>query len=110
MTNQSLTLITESGAPVADNRNTRTAGPAGPVLLAEQHLLARINRERIPERIIHAVGTGAYGRFMVTNPEATRRTRMDVGDAGVAPPIDHLRKADATYGSRVGEALAAARI
>jgi len=73
------TLRTESGAPVADNQNSQTAGPTGPVLLQDQHLiekLARFNRERIPERVVHAVGSGAYGHFTVTNPEIARYTRM----------------------------------
>jgi catalase len=73
------TLRTESGAPVADNQNSQTAGPAGPVLLQDQHLiekLARFNRERIPERVVHAVGSGAYGHFTVTSPAAARYTRM----------------------------------
>ncbi|HXQ61340.1 MAG TPA: catalase [Acidimicrobiales bacterium] len=63
------TLTTESGAPVADNQRSQTAGPTGPVLLQDQHLiekLARFNRERIPERIVHARGSGAYGTFVVT--------------------------------------------
>ncbi|MDH5373916.1 MAG: catalase, partial [Acidimicrobiia bacterium] len=49
-------LTTESGAAVADNQNSQTAGASGPVLLQDQHLLeklARFNRERIPERIVH---------------------------------------------------------
>jgi len=61
-------LTTESGAPVADNQNSQTAGPDGPVLLQDQHLLeklARFNRERIPERVVHARGSGAYGHFEV---------------------------------------------
>lgn len=73
------TLRTESGAPVADNQRSQTAGPGGPVLLQDQHLLeklARFNRERIPERIVHAVGSGAYGHFTVTNPEIAHYTRM----------------------------------
>ena len=73
------TLTAESGAPVADNQNSQTAGPAGPVLLQDQHLiekLARFNRERIPERVVHAVGSGAYGTFEVTNPDLGRWTRM----------------------------------
>ncbi len=72
-------LTTESGAPVADNQNSQTAGPTGPVLLQDQHLLeklARFNRERIPERIVHAVGSGAHGSFEVTNPDVARWTRM----------------------------------
>ena len=73
------TLTTESGAPVADNQNSQTAGPGGPVLLQDHHLiekLARFNRERIPERVVHAVGSGAYGTFEVTNPDVSRWTRM----------------------------------
>ena len=62
-------LTTESGAPVADNQRSQTAGVDGPVLLQDQHLiekLARFNRERIPERIVHARGSGAHGHFEVT--------------------------------------------
>jgi catalase len=73
------TLRTESGAPVADNQNSQTAGPGGPILLQDQHLiekLARFNRERIPERVVHAVGSGAYGTFVVTNPDVPQWTRM----------------------------------
>jgi catalase len=75
----SKTLRTESGAPVADNQNSQTAGATGPVLLQDQHLiekLARFNRERIPERVVHAVGSGAFGHFTVTNPDAALYTRM----------------------------------
>jgi catalase len=73
------TLRSESGAPVGDNQNSQTAGPTGPVLLQDQHLLeklARFNRERIPERVVHAVGSGAHGRFEVTNPDVSKWTRM----------------------------------
>ncbi|MET8680566.1 catalase [Streptomyces sp. NPDC004647] len=62
-------LTTESGAPVADNQNSETAGAGGPVLVQDQLLLeklAHFNRERIPERIVHARGAGAYGTFTVT--------------------------------------------
>ena len=71
------TLTTESGAPVADNQHSQTAGPRGPVVLQDQHLLeklARFNRERIPERVVHAVGSGAYGHLEVTNPDLPRWT------------------------------------
>ncbi len=72
-------LRTESGAPVADNQNSQTAGTGGPIVLQDQHLiekLARFNRERIPERVVHAVGSGAYGSFVVTNPDVPQWTRM----------------------------------
>lgn len=75
------TLTTEAGAPVVDDRRSQTAGPNGPTLLQDHHLLeklARFNRERIPERVVHAVGSGAHGWFEVTNPELPRWTRMDM--------------------------------
>ena len=62
-------LTTEAGAPVADNQNSQTAGVGGPVLVQDQQLLeklAHFNRERIPERIVHARGAGAYGTFTLT--------------------------------------------
>lgn len=70
-------LTTESGAPVADNQNSETAGVGGPVLVQDQLLLeklAHFNRERIPERVVHARGAGAYGTFTVT-ADVTRYTR-----------------------------------
>ncbi|GGT51431.1 catalase [Streptomyces purpureus] len=72
-------LTTESGAPVADNQNSATAGVGGPLLLQDQHLLeklARFNRERIPERVVHARGSGAYGFFEVTD-DVTAFTKAD---------------------------------
>jgi catalase len=75
------TLTTDSGAPVTDNQNSQTAGAGGPTLLQDHYLiekLARFNRERIPERVVHAVGTGAYGYLEVTSPDVSRWTRMKV--------------------------------
>jgi len=59
----------DNGAPVGDNRNSKTAGDMGPVLLEDAHLiekLARFDRERVPERVVHARGTGAKGMFRAT--------------------------------------------
>ncbi len=73
------TLRTEAGIPVHDNQHSETAGPAGPVLLQDFRLvekLARFNRERIPERVVHAVGSGAHGVFEVTNPGISQWTNM----------------------------------
>lgn len=63
-------LTTNFGAPVPDNQDSMTAGPRGPLLsqdlwLAEK--LANFNREVIPERRMHAKGSGAFGSFTVTN-------------------------------------------
>lgn len=63
-------ITSQNGAPVADDQNSVTAGARGPVLLQDFHLiekLAHFNRERIPERVVHAKGTGVYGTFTVTN-------------------------------------------
>jgi catalase len=63
-------LTTASGIPVPDNQNSITAGPRGPVLLQDFHLIEKLqhfNRERIPERVVHAKGSGAYGTFTVTH-------------------------------------------
>lgn len=59
-------LTTASGLPVDDDQNTWTAGPKGPALMQDVHVmekLAHFNRERIPERVVHAKGAGAYGVF-----------------------------------------------
>jgi catalase len=70
-------LTTASGIPVADNQNSITAGPRGPVLLQDFHLIEKLqhfNRERIPERVVHAKGSGAYGTFTVTH-DITKYTK-----------------------------------
>ena len=64
------TLTTTAGAPVGDNQNSLTAGARGPVLLQDYQLvekLAHQNRERIPERVVHAKGWGAHGTLTITN-------------------------------------------
>jgi len=63
------TLTTGQGMPVNDDLNSMTAGPKGPVLVQDVHLiekLAHFDRERIPERVVHAKGAGAHGYFEVT--------------------------------------------
>lgn len=77
MTNNKLT--TNTGAPVGDNQNTMTAGINGPVLLQDVHFIekmAHFDRERVPERVVHAKGAGAHGVFKVTN-DLTKYTRAD---------------------------------
>lgn len=70
-------LTTAFGAPVADNQNMQTAGPRGPALLQDiwfLEKLAHFDREVIPERRMHAKGSGAYGHFTVTH-DITQYTR-----------------------------------
>jgi catalase len=70
-------LTTASGKPYFENEDSMTVGPRGPVLLQDFYLhekLAHFNRERIPERVVHAKGTGVYGKFTVTK-DITKYTR-----------------------------------
>ena len=63
-------LTTTAGAPVPSNNTSQTAGERGPVLLQDYQLIEKLahqNRERIPERVVHAKGWGAFGTFTVTN-------------------------------------------
>ena len=73
-------LTTNAGAPVVDNQNIMTAGPRGPVLLQDVWFLeklAHFDREVIPERRMHAKGSGAYGAFTVTH-DITRYTKAKI--------------------------------
>ena len=73
-------LTTVAGAPVADNQNSMTAGRRGPVLLQDVWLLeklAHFDREVIPERRMHAKGSGAYGTFTVTH-DITRTRKAKI--------------------------------
>jgi catalase len=66
---QAAPLTRDNGALVGDNQNSQTAGVAGPVLLQDVQLiqkLQRFDRERIPERVVHARGTGAHGEFVAS--------------------------------------------
>ena len=70
-------LTTTSGRPVGDNQNSLTVGPRGPVVFEDFLLfekMAHFNRERIPERVVHAKGSGAYGFFVCTNPDMPKYT------------------------------------
>jgi len=92
------TLTRGNGAPVGDKLNALTAGPDGPILLQDSVLLddlAHFDRERIPERVVHAKGGGAFGFFEVTRDismftkasvfqEKGKRTRIAVRFSTVA--------------------------
>ncbi|CCO24749.1 catalase [Maridesulfovibrio hydrothermalis] len=73
-------LTTNFGAPVPDNQNAMTVGPRGPMLLQDVWFLeklAHFDREVIPERRMHAKGSGAYGTFTVTK-DITEYTKADL--------------------------------
>jgi catalase len=73
-------LTTAAGAPVVDNQNVITAGPRGPMLMQDVWFLekmANFDREVIPERRMHAKGSGAFGNFTVTH-DITRYTKAKI--------------------------------
>ncbi len=83
-------MTTSAGAPIADNQNSLSAGPRGPVLLQDWQLLEKLahqNRERIPERVVHAKGWGAHGTLTVTH-DISRYTRAAIfGAVGKQTPM-----------------------
>lgn len=77
-------MTTNNGAPVPDNQNSLTAGPRGPLLAQDWQLFekhASFNRERIPERVVHAKGSGAYGKLTITGDisQYTRAAALQPG-------------------------------
>lgn len=74
------TMTTNAGTPVAENQNVQTAGPHGPMLMQNvwyMEKLAHFTRERIPERVVHAKGSAAYGTFTVTK-DITKYTKASI--------------------------------
>src|SRR5580704_9360000 len=82
-------LTTTAGNPVADNQNSLSAGPRGPLLMQDFQLLEKLahqNRERIPERAVHAKGWGAHGMLTITG-DISRYTRAKVLQPGQKTPL-----------------------
>lgn len=83
-------LTTSAGSPIADNQNSQSAGPRGPVLMQDWQLLEKLahqNRERIPERVVHAKGWGAHGTLTITH-DISRYSRAAVfGQVGQQTPL-----------------------
>lgn len=90
MSSNNNNLTTSWGAPVGDNQNSMTAGDRGPTLLQDVHLLeklAHFNRERVPERVVHAKGAGAHGYFEVTK-DLTQYTKANfLSEVGKRTPL-----------------------
>ncbi len=84
------TLTTNHGAPISDNQNSLRAGERGPTLLEDFVLREKIfhfDHERIPERIVHARGSGAHGFFECTNPIPELTTASLFQKAGERVPV-----------------------
>ncbi|MCY8340564.1 catalase KatA [Bacillus haynesii] len=90
MTTNKNNLTTSWGAPVGDNQNSMTAGSRGPTLIQDVHLLeklAHFNRERVPERVVHAKGAGAHGYFEVTNDVSKYTKAKFLSEVGKRTPL-----------------------
>lgn len=88
-TSQQKQLTMNNGAPVGDNQNSKTIGQNGQVLLEDIHLiekLASFDRERIPERVVHARGVGAYGEFVASN-DVSKYTKASLFQKGKTTPV-----------------------
>lgn len=87
---QAQTLTRDNGAPVGDNQNSITAGENGSVLLQDVHLiqkLQRFARERIPERVVHARGTGAHGEFVASGDFSDLTVSAPFTEKGKVTPV-----------------------
>ena len=93
-------LTTAEGAPIG-RQQALTAGPRGPLLMQDVQLLEQMqhfNRERIPERVVHAKGSGAFGTFTVTN-DISKYTKADFLSA-VGKKTDVLARFSTVAGER----------
>ncbi|EAA5922545.1 catalase [Salmonella enterica] len=99
-------LTRDNVAPVGDNQNSQTAGADGPALLQDVQLLQklqRFDRERIPERVVHARGTGAHGEFTAT-ADISDLTVAKVFSAGSKTPV-FVRFSSVVHGNHSPETL-----
>ena len=83
-------LTTNQGVPVPDNQNSLTVGERGPALLQDVHLiekLAHFDRERIPERVVHAKGAGAHGYFQAYKSMAQYTCAKFLQDPAKQTPV-----------------------
>jgi catalase len=90
MTDQRPNTTTDSGIPVASDEHALTAGPAGPVLLQDYYLnekLAHFVRERVPDRVYHVKGGGAFGYFEVTADVAQWTKAAFLSKVGKRTPV-----------------------
>lgn len=94
-------MTTAAGSPISDNQNIQTAGERGPALMQNVWMmekLAHFNRERIPERVVHAKGTGAFGTLTITN-DITKYTKASIF-AEVGKKTDLLLRFSTVAGER----------
>ena len=82
-------MTTSAGSPIPDNQNSLTAGERGPVLMTDYQLIEKLahqNRERIPERAVHAKGWGAHGTLTITG-DISKYTKAKALQPGATTPM-----------------------
>ena len=86
-------MTTGHGCPVGDKLNSLTAGPRGPILIQDTTLIdemSHFDRERIPERVVHAKGAGAFGYFEVTHDISNYTKAVVFNKIGKQTPVVSL--------------------
>src|SRR3989442_7430502 len=81
---------TDAGIPAASDEHSLTAGPDGPILLQDHYVIQKMqafNRERVPERVVHAKGSGAFGYFEVTADVAPWTRAAFLNQVGKRTPV-----------------------
>jgi catalase len=81
---------TDAGIPVASDEHSLTVGSSGPILLQDSYLIQKMqafNRERVPERVVHAKGGGAFGYFQVTADVSEWTTAAFLNQVGKRTPV-----------------------
>src|SRR6266436_4557637 len=82
-------MTTTAGNPVVDNQNSLSAGPRGPLLMRDYQLIEKLahqNRERIPERPVHAKGWGAHGTLTISG-DISKYTKAKALQPGARTPL-----------------------
>jgi catalase len=82
-------MTTDAGRPIGDNQNSITVGNRGPIVFEDYLLfekMAHFNRERVPERVVHAKGSAAHGTFTCTHPDMAKYTTAKVFEKGKKTP------------------------
>lgn len=100
-------LTTNQGVPIWDNQNSRTAGQRGPTLLEDYQLLeklAHFDRERVPERVVHARGAGAHGVFRLANSMKRYTKAAFLQEPGTETPV-FVRFSTVIHGQHSPETL-----
>src|SRR6195952_5967600 len=81
---------TDAGIPAASDEFSLTVGPDGPILMQDHYVIqkmAQFNRERVPERVVHAKGGGAHGFFEVTEDVSQYTKASFLGEVGKRTPV-----------------------